>query len=535
MSVRSAVAFRETDIPVGEQNLEQVLTIGDDAGGLSIVNLQSINGISSITAPNIKDVLISGNDAQGSSLIGLNNLEVQTINGFSTNRNTQGEFITNTTITATANVDFTIPIVTPISLYEGTYIANIKINLSGTASIPTSYIIYLYLDDGVTDDLLTSSFISSASAINGVSLTIPSFPVAVATDFSVLTLRGRVNVNSSVLVSGFGDSYINCGLVFAGSVTPPNPPPLPSSWVFKSQTIGGLTTSSWVAPSISTDGSTFYLANNSYSPYSSLDKGLTWNQLLPNPVSIIGWNVSATIADGTIAYYGETTEGDIYKYDGASFVFTESIGAEITQIVTTPSGNNSALVIRGVPTSRFYTSGSPINFAETAVPNAPSGIIWSGVNISSTGGISYLLCSTNNNSIYYKNTAGVWSSSTPNSGETYTSITSTADFGVIYVVSFYSKVYKSTDQGTSWTLIKDFGYSTSGPIILSCNANDGSKVVCAIPNSFLSISNDGGANWDNNVIGSFQYQGWSGASFSGDGTNLLLTAKNGVSLVGTYS
>ena len=538
MSVRSAVDF-DGGIPVGIQDLESVLSTGDNAGGLNITNLTSITAITYNGVPlgtqTLGQTLTNGNEASKDiNMDGFALTNVSSINGFSTNRNTQGEFIAQQTISATANIDFTIALATAITLDIGTYLANIKINLSDVTAT-TSYIIYLYLNDGVTDDLLTSSVFSSASTINAVSLTIPAFPVAVTTDNSILTLRGRVNTTSSVVVAGFGDSYINCGLIFAGAVAPPNPPPLPASWVFTSQTIGGLTSSKWGAPSVSTDNSKYYLVNSTSIPYQSTDKGLNWSQA--GSITTTSYNVSATNTDGTTAYLGINT-GALYKYDGIEFVLLGSVGSGINQIATTPSGNDSALIT--TTPSKFFTTTSPTAFAETAVTNAPPVITWSGVNISSTGGISYILCASDNQSIYYKNTAGVWSLSTPNIAETgYSSITSTADFGVIYIVSNACRIYKSTNQGTSWTLIKTFSFTTSEKLILSCNANDGSKLVFAIPFTILSISNDSGVNWDDNIIGSYQYQSWTGASFSGDGTNLLLTAGesrgNGVSLVGTYS
>lgn len=72
----------------GSQNIEQVLTTGDNANGLSItglnnVNLNTINGSSyppSVSTPNLSAVLGSGNDATGYDINNVNNINVSTIN-----------------------------------------------------------------------------------------------------------------------------------------------------------------------------------------------------------------------------------------------------------------------------------------------------------------------------------------------------------------------------------------------------------------------------------------------------------------------
>jgi hypothetical protein len=71
----------------GSQNIQQVLTTGDDAGGLSITNLNNIS-VSTINGgsyppsiPDLTAVLGAGNSASGYDINGVNNLQCNTING----------------------------------------------------------------------------------------------------------------------------------------------------------------------------------------------------------------------------------------------------------------------------------------------------------------------------------------------------------------------------------------------------------------------------------------------------------------------
>lgn len=66
----------------GNQNLQQVLTTGNNAGGLSMTNIATINGSAYPPATsNIQQVLTAGNDAGALSILNLNDVDCNSVQG----------------------------------------------------------------------------------------------------------------------------------------------------------------------------------------------------------------------------------------------------------------------------------------------------------------------------------------------------------------------------------------------------------------------------------------------------------------------
>jgi len=535
MSVRSAVGF-DGGIPISIQNLESVLATepAGDGGNLDITNLNSltattINGTSGV-GQDLGQTLTNGNEA--SKDIDMNTFSltnVTSINGFTTNRNTQGEFITNTTIPATANTDFIIPIQNAISLDIGTYLANVKINLSGTASVPTSYNIDLYLDDGATNDLLTSSIIDSASAINGVSLTIPAFPVAVTTDNSILTLKGRVNANSSVLVSGFGNSYINCGLIFAGAITPPNPPAPTLKWSFATKSgaptnmkslasdntgqyvIGTTTTiiyrsadygSTWVSltggvsfnftgvASSSNGVKLFASSSTNLGLIRSLDSGATWTTALDNTYPITSVACSSDGVNVVVCSSNDSISiSKIYRSTDSGATFTQIYSGQYNNfidIVSDSTGQYLTLILDSG--DRPITS---TDFGATFTAGLPSDSRWVSVASNSTG--QYLIGCLNNN-------------------------------GKVYLSSDYGATFNLSSAGTNnWSSVSS---DSTGAYLFACVGGAGSG------SGYVYTSQDFGATWITQTNGSLR--NWTLIHTNSTGDRLVCVG-NGYIVTGTAS
>jgi len=494
MSVRSAVGF-DGGIPVGIQNLESVLATepAGDGGNLDITNLNSltattINGASAV-GQDLGTTLTNGNTA--SKDIDMNEYSltnVTSINGFTTNRNTQGEFIANTTIPATANIDFTIPIATPISLDIGTYLANIKINLSGTASVPTSYNIDLYLNDNTTNDLLTSSIIDSASAINGVSLTIPAFPVAVAVDNSILTLKGRVNANSSVLVSGFGNSYINCGLIFAGAIPPPNPPVPTLKWSFTGQPDAPF--GNW--KNLSSDTTGQYIVGaiypNSSAPYQgiyrSTDYGSNWSLVLAQ-FSSFGMLCAESNGNGTKIFTGAEGLNQIETSVDSGVNWTIQGSGEVQSIsgITSSSGGSELALIG--PQHVYTTINGGLTFNQTL-----SGTNFRSIASSSSG--QYVVVVQNGGTPYTSNDYGAtWTQRSPSSTWVSVASDSTGQYLIGAVKGSVSGILLSSNYGANWTA------AGSGIANLSAvsSSSTGQYLVACQDSGYIYTSNDSGVTW----------------------------------------
>jgi len=530
MSIRSALQI-DRFIP-GIQDLESVLISGDDAGGLDITNLNSITAITYNGVPlgtqTLGQTLTNGNEASKNiNMDGFALTNVSSINGFSTNRNSQGEFIAQQTISATLNTDFTIALTTPISLDIGTYIANIKINLSDVTAT-TSYIIYLYLNDGVTDDLLTSSFIDSASAINGVSLTIPAFPVAVTTDNSILTLRGRVNTTSSVIVAGFGDSYINCALIFVGAITPPNPPIPVFKWTWSQRE----QIRTWSGVASSSDGVKLLACSsgNTGRIYYSLDSGVTWAQ--SNVLSFVFTGVASSsdgvkgvaVADGDQIYLSVDS--------GANFV-TSYPGYKYWSCVASSSDGVNLVAGAGKPDYIYTSTNSGVNWTQRTGAGLQT---WLSVASNSTGtilyasyGYPYLRTSTD---------SGVnWIDCdvVPSGNKQWRGVAtdSTGTFLISCVeatTGFPGYIYTSTDGGV--TLIER---ASAGSRLWKSVASDstGTNLVASVTNGYIYTSADGGVTWtQQDNAGS---RNWVSVASDSTGTKIICADKGGYLYTGVYA
>jgi photosystem II stability/assembly factor-like uncharacterized protein len=527
MSVRSAVDFR--DVPTGNETLAQVLTNGNDAEGKSIIGVSNlvadtING----SIIDLNSVLIQGTDGGGQSISNINNLEVQSINGFSTNRNSFGEFIAQQTIPATANTDFTIDLTTPITLTAGGYLANIKINL--TATTTSGYYIYLYLDG----DLLTSSYISSASNVNGTSLVIPSFPVGVPAGGGSLIVKGRVNATGSVVVAGFGDSYIFCGEIFKGVSPPPNPPPITTELVWTAQTSTG--NLNWTSFGSSTDGVKL-VAGIGNTIYTSVDAGVNWTFRFQTLVSGGVFVGVASSADGVKLVACGSQNND--------YIYT-SIDSGITWVARqqSPAQNNNwnccassadgvKLVVGGY--QKIWTS-------------ADSGATWLSAQITSQQSITAVGITPNGNTFVCSTGTqihtGNFSNSSINTFLKYTDTTPTfrgaciSSDGLIIYASGSKGVIRSIDGGANWTTIITPVSSTQQFYTVYCSS-DGTKVILYDQTLtgtqytlYILVSNNTGATFTQQTsLGNKQ---WVSAIISPDGNRTIAGGYKTLSYTGVY-
>jgi photosystem II stability/assembly factor-like uncharacterized protein len=425
MSVISGVDYKNIfgpdPAPIGNETLEQVLTDGNDAGGLDI--------------------------------IGVDNLEAVTINGFSTNRINLGEFIAQQTISATANTYFIIELTTPINLIIGVYQANIKINLSATAT--TGYYIYLYLDTR----LLTSSYISSASNINGVSLTIPSFPVGVRSRGGSLILKGKVSATGSVVVASSGDSYIFYNEIYRGI----NPTPTILVWTAQS----GSGSRNWTSIATSTDGLKIIAsADDTNTVYKSVNRGVSWTLSLTS------------------------TTPSSYFIDVAS-------SADGVNLIACARGNNAYI----------YTS-SDSGATWTPRLQASGGNVWNSC-ASSSDGVKLIVSSSITDSAIsaqVSTDSGVtWTSTFIANGNNIADVASSADGGVL-VFAMLGNIYTSVDSGANWVLKYNNNASTVNRVAIS---SDGNIIYASIGrintsgiNNGIIKSVDSGNTWFNLVTGS---------------------------------
>ena len=528
MSVRSAVSFR--DVPTGNENIEQVLTNGNNANG------KSIKGVGDITADtfngsviDLNSVLIQGRNGGGQDITNINNLEVQTINGFSTNRNSFGEFIAQHTISATANTDFIIPLTTAINLTAGGYLATVKINL--TANNAGSYYIYLYLDA----DLLTSAYISSVSVVSGISLIIPSFPLSVPAEGGSLTIKGRVNTTGSVVIAGFGDSYIFCGEIFKGVNPPPNPTPIVGELVWTAQPNSG--NLYWQSVASSTDGVKL-VGGVGKTIYTSVDSGVNWTQRFTSLSSGGGFSVASS-ADGVkLVACGSQNDDYIYTSidSGISWVARQKSPAQDNNWLCCASSADGVKLIVGGFEKVWTSVDSGATWLNSKVVTQQS---ITGVAITSDGS-SFVCC------IYTQILKGSFTDSTINTFSVYIDTTNnfsgvavSSDRNIIYA-SGLNGIIKSTDAGATWnTILSTIGtYTVYYKLFCS---SDGNRLITynisynqdtPTSTSYIVVSDDAGATFSQQT--NLGNRGWIAITISPDGNKFIAGVYNGQIYTGEY-
>lgn len=156
---------------------------------------------------------VSGNARVTGSLTGatgsFTDLIVDTINGFSLiDRQFSFQSIASQTISATADIEFNIPIPIAVNLVEGGYVCNCMIQM--TADLATTYMtISLYA--GST--MFTTATIPTSGLT--ASVVIPSFPISIVGATQQLTIKGMISATTNVTITGTnGASFISYNPVY---------------------------------------------------------------------------------------------------------------------------------------------------------------------------------------------------------------------------------------------------------------------------------------------------------------------------------
>lgn len=232
MSVRSAVDFRNPEVPVGTQNLESVLVVGDSG------NQQSITSINDLACHTINGQPIGGGGGNqglasvlgvspigdGKDITDVGDITCKTI--IESGRGKYFEYIVGDTFNVPNATAFQLDISGgQITLAEGSYIFNFTINLSSNIAV-NNYIIQLDLDGAIIGQTTVQA--PNIVSLDFTTLIINSIPVTVVSLASgVVTLRCIANAATypvTVTLQGTPNnlfSYLSWVEVYLGPVPPP--------------------------------------------------------------------------------------------------------------------------------------------------------------------------------------------------------------------------------------------------------------------------------------------------------------------------
>jgi photosystem II stability/assembly factor-like uncharacterized protein len=164
--------------------------------------------------------------------------------------------------------------------------------------------------------------------------------------------------------------------------------------------------------------------------------------------------------------------------------------------------------------------------------SSDSGSLWNRSNyanvepitITSNSSGSLIAMTTYNGGVYgvYKSTDGGASFTIAGGSDYYNKIVSSGD-GSFLVTSdmVYTKIYTSTNQGSTWNVTSDPPAGGISGIAMSKTASgSGYSIVVADPTGYIFISTDSGSNWTYNSIPGVQSKKFASVCCSSDGTKI---------------
>jgi hypothetical protein len=370
--------------------------------------------------------------------------------------------------------------------------------------------------------------------VNGTSLIIPSFPVGVPAGGGSLIVKGRVNATGSVVVAGFGDSYITCGEIYKGLNPPPNPPPLTTELVWTAQTSTG--NLNWYSFGSSTDGVKLVAGIS----YTSVDAGVNWTFRFQTLATGGGGQFVgvASSADGVkLVACGSQNDDYIYTSidSGINWVARQKSPAQNNNWNCCASSADGVKLVVGGYQKIWTSADSGATWLSGQITTSQQGI--TAVGITPNG--NTFVCSTYNQ-IY----TGTFNSSSINTFLKYDDNTATfrgtcisAD-GLIIYASGSKGVIRSIDGGANWTTIITPVSSNQQFFKLYCSS-DGTKVILyeqtytgTQVTSYILVSNNTGATFTQQTsLGNKQ---WNSEFISPDGNRTIAGGFQTISYTGVY-
>jgi hypothetical protein len=277
---------------------------------------------------------------------------------------------------------------------------------------------------------------------------------------------------------------------------------------------------------ISADGSVILIGKNGSSAasgvYLSTNGGTSFSKIAG--ITAASYTVAVS-ADGTKMFAVALDSNNLYYSTDTGATWTQKTSAVSTldNYATCMSGDGSVWMSGG--STGVYVS-TDFGVTWTAQSGIGTGTWWS-CWMNSSGSIRYVL-PWNAALKISSNSGSSWTTSGTAVYDAYC-LTSSSDGTKIYIGSRNGyNMYKSTNSGSSFTLLKNFGYT-----VVSCAASaNGNTVIAAVSSRYLQLSTDGGSTWSDEVGSTMNT--WNTVSMSSDATKAFATTfASGNSYVGS--
>jgi hypothetical protein len=266
---------------------------------------------------------------------------------------------------------------------------------------------------------------------------------------------------------------------------------------------------------ISADGSVILVGKNGTLPasgvYLSTDGGSTFNKIAA--ITAASYTVAVS-ADGTKMFAVALTSNNLYYStdSGSTWTLKTSAVSATDNYATCMSGDGSVWMSGG-STGVYVSTNFGVDWS--AESGMGTGTWWS-CWMNSTGSIRYVL-PWNAALKISSNSGSTWSTSGTSVFDAYC-LTSSSDGTKVFIGSRNGyNMYKSTNSGSSFTLLKTFGYT-----VASCASSaDGNTIIAAISSRYLQVSTNGGSTWTDEVGSTMNT--WNNVVMNSDATKAFAT------------
>jgi len=266
---------------------------------------------------------------------------------------------------------------------------------------------------------------------------------------------------------------------------------------------------------ISADGSVILVGKNgtlaASGVYLSTNGGATFNRI--SGITAASYTVAVS-ADGTKMFAVALTSNNLYYSTDSGVTWALKTGAVSTtgNYATCMSGDGSVWMSGG-STGVYVSTNFGIDW--TADSNFASASWWS-CWMNTTGSIRYVL-PWNAALKISSNSGSTWTTSGTVVYDAYC-LTASSDGTKVFIGSRNGyNLYKSTNSGSSFTLLKYFGNT-----VVSCAASaDGNTIIAAVSSKYLQLSTNGGNTWTDEVGSTMNT--WNTVVMNSDATKAFAT------------